>query len=81
LANGGYIIRMRPAAIGTDVVPILRLSKTFLMPGSIAPRAMPAAIARKIQSVSNLSRKVSRRRGASEATVTLALIIGFSTVG
>jgi hypothetical protein len=72
---------MRPIAIGIEVVPILRLSKTVLMPGSIAPRAMPAAIARKIHCVRNLSRKESRRRGANEARVTLAPIIVFSTVG
>src|SRR5215469_16707015 len=63
---------MRPSAIGTDVVPILRLSKSVLMPGATAPSEIPAAIARKIQSVRNLSRKDSRRRTGTESTVTLA---------
>jgi len=63
------VMRIRPIAIGTEVVPILRLSKTVFTPGSIAPMAMPVAIARKIQSVRSLSRKESRRRGATEATV------------
>src|SRR5215469_5003827 len=65
---------MSPTAIGTEVVPILRLSKTVLMPGANAPSAIPVAIARKIQSVRNLSRKESRRRGGSVVTVRLALI-------
>src|SRR5215472_2368928 len=70
---------MRPSAIGTDVVPILRLSKSVLMPGATAPSEIPAAIAREIQSVRNLSRKDSRRRAGTESTVTLALMIVFPT--
>ncbi len=49
--SGGYIMRMRPIAIGTDVVPTLMRSKDAFTPGKIAPIATPAAIARKIQSV------------------------------
>ena len=44
-------MRMRPIAIGMEVVPTLIRSKVAFMPGKIAPIVTPAAIARKIQSV------------------------------
>jgi hypothetical protein len=51
-ASGGYIIRMSPIAIGTDVVPTCVASVNALTPaGHRYPTATPTAIAVKIQSV------------------------------
>ena len=52
LASGGYIIRIRPRAMGMLVVSsILKLSINDATPGPVVPSATPTAIARKIQSV------------------------------
>ncbi|BAW30413.1 conserved hypothetical protein [Methanosarcina thermophila] len=50
-ASGGYIITIKPMAIGIDVVPIDRLCKNSAKPGKTKPRAIPINIARKIQTV------------------------------
>ena len=34
LARGGYIIRIRPMAIGIDVVPICKLKMNWVIPGA-----------------------------------------------
>ncbi len=49
--NGGYIIRISPAAIGTDVVPTLKRFKNGTTEGTSQPSPMPAAIAAKIHPV------------------------------
>ena len=49
--SGGYIMRMRPIAIGMEVVPTLMRSKLAFTSGKIAPIAIPTAIARKIHNV------------------------------
>jgi hypothetical protein len=51
LASGGYIIRMRPTAMGMDVVPTLNSSSKGTMPGNTYPAATPTPMARKIQTV------------------------------
>ena len=51
LASGGYIIRIRPTAIGIDVVPTENPVKLFTTPGARLPTATPKAMARKIHSV------------------------------
>ena len=51
-ASGGYIIRIRPTAIGIDVVPTLMRSSARREAGhEEAERRRRAPIARKIQSV------------------------------
>ena len=51
-ASGGYIIRMRPSAMGMLVVSSsLKLSINDATLGATRPNATPAAIARKIQTV------------------------------
>jgi hypothetical protein len=60
LASGGYIIRIRPIAIGMFVVPTDTRSRAAPIPGTNRPSSTPNAIARKIQSVRNRSRKPSR---------------------
>ena len=44
-------MRMRPIAIGTFVVPTWKRLMNPSMPGTSFPRAMPAAMAAKIQTV------------------------------
>jgi hypothetical protein len=51
LANGGHIIRIRPIAIGMEVVPMLSWLRSSAMLGTRAPRPIPTNIARKIQTV------------------------------
>ena len=51
LASGGYIMRMRPMAIGMEVVPTLRELMASTTPGKSTPTAMPSAMAAKIQMV------------------------------
>ena len=51
LAKGGYIIKMRPSAIGTFVAPIWKESMKPLTLGTSVPSAMPAPIAAKIHTV------------------------------
>ncbi len=51
LVNGGYIITIRPTAIGIDVVPTLNLLRNGTMPGYSQPAMTPTAIAAKIQAV------------------------------
>src|SRR5208283_2350401 len=67
-------MRIRPIAMGMDVVPTLIRSKAAFTPGKIAPIATPAAIARKIQSVRKRSRNESLRRGGACAIEIVALI-------
>ena len=50
-ASGGYIIRMSPIAIGSEVVPTLSRFRAGTTPGTSQPSATPGAIARKIQTV------------------------------
>ena len=49
--NGGYIIRISPAAMGTDVVPMLKRFRNGTTPGTSQPRATPNAMAAKIHPV------------------------------
>jgi len=44
-------MRMRPTAMGTDVVPTLKRLRKGTMPGSAHPESTPIAIAAKIHSV------------------------------
>src|SRR5690606_32317793 len=57
LANGGYIINMRPMAIGKFVVPWLKELRCSGKEGIKYPIPMPTAMARNIQRVRFLSRK------------------------
>jgi hypothetical protein len=50
-ASGGYIMRMRPMAMGMDVVPTLIRSSAGTTPGTAQPTRIPAPMARKIQNV------------------------------
>ena len=50
-ASGGYIIRIRPTAIGIEVVPTERPVIAAGTAGRKYPSAIPTTIARKIQSV------------------------------
>ncbi len=59
LASGGYIIRIRPIAIGTLVVPTWKLLMKASVPWMKYPSPTPRAIAAKIQSVKYLSMKES----------------------
>ena len=58
-ASGGYIMRISPMAIGIDVVPTERLVISAGTAGEKYPMAIPAAMARKIQSVRYRSRNES----------------------
>ena len=49
--NGGYIIRISPTAIGTEVVPMLKRFSSGTTPGASHPRATPNAMAAKIHPV------------------------------
>lgn len=74
LASGGYIIRIKPIAIGMLVDPIERLFNALGTPSNNAPRPTPSAMAAKIQSVRYRSRKdrreVSVVMGVSGRTVS-----------
>jgi len=59
LAKGGYIIRIRPIAIGILVLPELKLSINEELEGNKYPIPTPIAMAIKIQSVRYWSRKLS----------------------
>ncbi len=51
LANGGYIIRIRPIAMGMLVVPTVKRLTNSFVPGISQPAQIPTAMATKIQSV------------------------------
>jgi hypothetical protein len=55
-AKGGYIIKIRPIAMGILVVPILNLSQKAGILGKRYPIPIPTAIDRKIQSVRKRSK-------------------------
>ena len=65
LARGGYIMRMRPMAIGILVVPTWKLLIKDSVPWMKYPRPTPRAIAANIQSVRNRSTKESFLVGVS----------------
>jgi hypothetical protein len=44
-------MRMRPTAMGTDVVPTLKRFRKGTMPGSVHPAITPMSMAAKIQRV------------------------------
>jgi hypothetical protein len=56
-AKGGYIINIKPIAMGMLVVPLLNEFMIFGNDGEKYPIPTPIAIATKIQSVRFLSRK------------------------
>lgn len=58
-ANGGYIIKIKPIAIGIFVVPLLAEFMIFGKVGIKYPIPTPKAIAIKIQRVKFLSRKLN----------------------
>ena len=49
--KGGYIITIRPAAIGIEVVPMLKRPRNGTTPGTSHPSPTPTTIAAKIQAV------------------------------
>src|SRR3546814_19673455 len=59
LAKGGYIIRMRPMARGTLVVPLLKELLKAVLEGIKYPITIPRAIARNIHRVRYRSHKLS----------------------
>jgi hypothetical protein len=61
LANGGYIIKIRPIAIGIFVEPIDREFKNCGALEKNEPIATPAAIVMKIHRVKYLSKNERRR--------------------
>src|SRR5918997_202755 len=61
LAKGGYIIKIRPAAMGREVVPTVKDSVKSATPGQKYPKPTPTAMARNIQSVRNRSRRDNLR--------------------
>ena len=63
-ASGGYIIRIRPMAMGMLVVPTDRPSIQPGSPGTTVPSSTPSAMAAKIHNVSQRSRKDRRVRVA-----------------
>jgi len=69
-ASGGYIIRIRPMAMGMLVVPTDMPSIQSGSPGTTAPSSTPIAIATKIHTVSQRSRKDRRRFGCSAFTAS-----------
>src|ERR1022692_3156836 len=69
-ASGGYIIKINPTAIGTDVVPTLSRFKVAGTPGTKTPRITPTKMARKIQSVRNRSRNESFSSGVLETPIS-----------
>src|SRR5665647_2442468 len=56
LANGGYIITIRPIAIGHDIVPVLISPRDVARFGNRYPPPIPIAIAINIHKVKNLSK-------------------------
>jgi hypothetical protein len=58
-ANGGYIIKMSPMAIGIFVEPMESVSMKSGRPGKIFPSAIPVNIAANIHNVKKRSRKES----------------------
>jgi hypothetical protein len=53
-ASGGYIIQIRPKAIGIEVVPILAALKYVEICGKTYPNPTPTTIAKNIHNVRNL---------------------------
>jgi hypothetical protein len=49
--NGGYIITIKPTAIGIEVVPTEKRSSSGTTPGANHPMRTPTAIAAKIHAV------------------------------
>ena len=49
--KGGYIIKINPAAIGMEVVPMLKRFRNGTTPGTSQPNTTPATMAAKIQAV------------------------------
>jgi hypothetical protein len=49
--NGGYIITISPAAMGIDVVPMLKRFRNGTTLGTSQPRATPNTMAAKIHPV------------------------------
>jgi len=62
LAKGGYIIRIRPTAMGMEVEPTERDSETSDILGQIWPLPTPMVIARKIHTVRYRSSRDNRPR-------------------
>jgi len=60
LASGGYIINIKPTAIGMDVDPIESDWVKSEIPGHKWPLPTPMAIAKNIQTVRNRSSRDSR---------------------
>src|ERR1700739_883599 len=58
--KGGYIITIKPTAMGTDVVPTLQRLRNGTTRGTSHPKPTPATIAAKIQAVRWRSRKLRR---------------------
>jgi hypothetical protein len=61
LARGGYIIKMRPTAMGREVVPTVKDSVKSATLGQRYPIPTPTAMARNIQTVRKRSRRDNRR--------------------
>ena len=57
LASGGYIIKIKPMAIGSEVVPIESELINCVDEGEKTPRRTPMAMARKIHNVKYESKK------------------------
>jgi len=49
--KGGYIIKINPAAIGIEVVPMLKRFRNGTTPGTSQPNTTPPNMAAKIQAV------------------------------
>ena len=64
-------MRMRPTAMGIEVVPTLKDVMKSVVEGAKYPRATPKPIARNIQSVRNLSR--NDRRSVAALAICIPL--------
>jgi hypothetical protein len=49
--KGGYIIKINPAAIGMEVVPMLKRFRNGTTPGTSQPNTTPPNMAAKIHAV------------------------------
>jgi hypothetical protein len=67
LASGGYIIKIRPIAIGMEVVPTEKRLMTSAVAGTKYPRPTPNTIARIIHR--DRKRSTKERRGPHDAGI------------
>src|SRR5699024_464033 len=76
LARTGYIMTNSPTAIGTEIPPILTVSRAAPRPGTKRPSSNPAAIASTIHIASHRSTKdISCMTGAGGSTAAAVWVL------